>query len=285
MFFRAVCQPAPRNAGQRKVGRKYHTTTPATCSETGLLKNCLTQWFQHCPLQMKNQHFSAVRRPPFDLSKKSFWPCVSSARSRPIWCFQNFAPGKSKAEKGSGSVESWEYGFWRLWNMSISVAIESSAQLTWADKQAFSISCLNPRYDLINWMTFLVVSCASRTWNLATRLTFQDISGQVVVQQITGLFQQSMGPGICHHIFANHALHWDIGATHSQLSTPCWCPAHLTESQTYMNISYKSLPLSHTLGGASAITILPYGNGLTKKIYGWELQDIVAVDIFHNPVG
>ena len=66
MFFRAVClQHSPGDAGQSKVGRKYHATTPATCSESGPLINCLAWGFQHCPLQMKNKHSAALRRTNF----------------------------------------------------------------------------------------------------------------------------------------------------------------------------------------------------------------------------
>ncbi|CAL1151846.1 unnamed protein product [Cladocopium goreaui] len=66
MFFRAVClQHSPGDAGRSKVGRKYHATTPATCSESGPLINCLAWGFQHCPLQMKNKHSAALRRTNF----------------------------------------------------------------------------------------------------------------------------------------------------------------------------------------------------------------------------
>ena len=73
--------------------------------------------------------------------------------------------------------------------------------------------------------------------------------------------------GLMHDVrlsVSNYRPHVRTEATHSQLSTPCWCPANLTASKTYWNIS-ESLPLSHTLGGASATTILPFGNGLIEK--------------------
>ena len=73
---------------------------------------------------MKNKHSSALRRTGHS-SAQHFGGDFGKSETL------HAAPDEkqTKPEKGSGPVEDLEHGLWRLWNMSILVAIDPSEYL------------------------------------------------------------------------------------------------------------------------------------------------------------